>query len=767
MNLDESIELIGDNIDNITLDVPLFIRLLEYAREDAKDDMDLHDVAEKAISLSKKAPLTMADYNIIIDNKIEKNLKKMEELKNMPVSEMRNIMNKMMLSEEISGCLYEVLVNEGFLSQDLNEDEGYDTQCSLMMEDDDILTEMFNSCLSNEEECGENINEWMSNNLDEISWNGLKNVGKFWGNKAGNAAKSAGQAIGNKAASVGQAIGDKAVSAGQAIGNKATSMGQAIGNKAANIGRAVGNAATAAGQSVVNTASNVGKAVGNAATSAGNAVSNTVGNAIQQSKQVYNTSVQNDAVNKLQQMAVSLKNQIDVLNAATIKAGGEPLNVNSILTTIKNQLTSKSGNLNLGRYGMSEGYEQEEDLDEVNPDALQNFIDQYGEKKGKEIYYATANKQNRSPETFKKVTEIDDEDEDYDESDPAYIELQKQIKSRLIDKFRTFVYKFIPLFSKLNPSDIQMYFTLKNEFQMDDFTNYLVQQDGESNDEYFDRLTNYHVGNFDYVKILDGFVNPRKGGFFVTYGKKIDPVLLEDLGDICVLVFEQWNKINDKIAELEKLDTPRRGKYRDDDDDNELEYEPSDTDISKSDKMFFNNDDDDTSLYEQTVPIKGKGVDQENKKNASKEIETILKDAQKTQKTTEEKVENLKNQKYEMNSWEADVDEKLHGWHNNLDLDYTSNLSDKEKDRISDQAMGMAPEDHANVDHDSEGGKKLVNAAKKRSEDENIDDNDYTSKVDRTSIQHPTDYEKTQAVKPKTKAEKKLNEHVNNMKRLF
>ena len=53
--------------DIIKLDVPLFIRLLEYAREDAKDDMDLHDVAEKAISLSETGKtLTMADYNMIV-----------------------------------------------------------------------------------------------------------------------------------------------------------------------------------------------------------------------------------------------------------------------------------------------------------------------------------------------------------------------------------------------------------------------------------------------------------------------------------------------------------------------------------------------------------------------------------------------------------------------------------------------------------------------------------------------------------------------------
>jgi hypothetical protein len=53
--------------DLITVDVPLFIRLLEYAREDAQTDMDLHDVAEKIISLSASGKtLTMDDYSSII-----------------------------------------------------------------------------------------------------------------------------------------------------------------------------------------------------------------------------------------------------------------------------------------------------------------------------------------------------------------------------------------------------------------------------------------------------------------------------------------------------------------------------------------------------------------------------------------------------------------------------------------------------------------------------------------------------------------------------
>jgi len=53
--------------DTITVDVPLFIRLLEYAREDANTDMDLHDLAENIIGLSEDGEvLTMNDYNAIV-----------------------------------------------------------------------------------------------------------------------------------------------------------------------------------------------------------------------------------------------------------------------------------------------------------------------------------------------------------------------------------------------------------------------------------------------------------------------------------------------------------------------------------------------------------------------------------------------------------------------------------------------------------------------------------------------------------------------------
>ena len=53
--------------DVVKVDIPLLIRLLEYAREDAKTDMDLHNVTEMLIQLSETGDtLTMDHYDAII-----------------------------------------------------------------------------------------------------------------------------------------------------------------------------------------------------------------------------------------------------------------------------------------------------------------------------------------------------------------------------------------------------------------------------------------------------------------------------------------------------------------------------------------------------------------------------------------------------------------------------------------------------------------------------------------------------------------------------
>jgi len=53
-------------MDIVQLDVPLFIRLLELAREDIKQDADIHDLAQRVIELSKNGPVDMASYDDLV-----------------------------------------------------------------------------------------------------------------------------------------------------------------------------------------------------------------------------------------------------------------------------------------------------------------------------------------------------------------------------------------------------------------------------------------------------------------------------------------------------------------------------------------------------------------------------------------------------------------------------------------------------------------------------------------------------------------------------
>lgn len=68
--------------DIIKLNIPLFLRLLEYAKEDAKTDVDLHNVTENAIKLSRLGkPLIMADYNKLISKDNELNESRYSQFK--------------------------------------------------------------------------------------------------------------------------------------------------------------------------------------------------------------------------------------------------------------------------------------------------------------------------------------------------------------------------------------------------------------------------------------------------------------------------------------------------------------------------------------------------------------------------------------------------------------------------------------------------------------------------------------------------------------
>ncbi len=56
-----------EGVDSVTLDIPLLIRLMEFAREDAADDMVLHKIAERLIGMGEEGQsLSMSDYDNIV-----------------------------------------------------------------------------------------------------------------------------------------------------------------------------------------------------------------------------------------------------------------------------------------------------------------------------------------------------------------------------------------------------------------------------------------------------------------------------------------------------------------------------------------------------------------------------------------------------------------------------------------------------------------------------------------------------------------------------
>jgi len=78
-----------DQVDSIKLDIPLFIRLMEYAREDAQSDMDLHKVTENITSMAEGGTtLTMDDYDAIVS------IQKGSEDKEMSQDELNEIYKK-------------------------------------------------------------------------------------------------------------------------------------------------------------------------------------------------------------------------------------------------------------------------------------------------------------------------------------------------------------------------------------------------------------------------------------------------------------------------------------------------------------------------------------------------------------------------------------------------------------------------------------------------------------------------------------------------
>jgi hypothetical protein len=161
----------------------------------------------------------------------------------------------------------------------------------------------------------ETTDEDKQQKIDEL-WGGLSQLGKKAGEVIGNTAKKIGQNVAQKASDVKQAIGQKVGDVKQAVGQKVDQAKQAVGKTVQNV------------------------------------------------KQAYYTGEKNAAVKKAEELAINLGNQLKVINANAVKAGQEPININSVLTTLKNQL-GLSGKADLSKLKTAENVELASDSDNL------------------------------------------------------------------------------------------------------------------------------------------------------------------------------------------------------------------------------------------------------------------------------------------------------------------------------------------------------------------------------------------------------------------
>ena len=120
------------------------------------------------------------------------------------------------------------------------------------------------------------------------------------------------------------------------IKNAANSFGSGVKNAAAGVKNAASAAVSGVGQGKVSDiGANIKKGVGDVGASVKQGVQN-VGAGMQQG---YNKGVQSDEIQSIDKLAQDLKVKFDSLNAATVKAGGQPMNPTVAIDRISNILT--------------------------------------------------------------------------------------------------------------------------------------------------------------------------------------------------------------------------------------------------------------------------------------------------------------------------------------------------------------------------------------------------------------------------------------------
>ena len=175
-----------------------------------------------------------------------------------------------------------------FSDGDFDDEDGYDDEY------DDDLVEALTEAVMN-----------------EIGFGGIKNAGKFIGNKIGNKFNKAGQNIKQGVNQASQNVRQGVNKVGQNIKQGANQVGQNIKQGVDKVGQNVGEF----GQEV---------------------------------KQQYHKGNVKDITKRVDKIAQKLKTELDKLNQSIEKSGGQQVNTSSVLSVLRNSLYGKNGfNLNL------------------------------------------------------------------------------------------------------------------------------------------------------------------------------------------------------------------------------------------------------------------------------------------------------------------------------------------------------------------------------------------------------------------------------------
>lgn len=590
------------------------------------------------------------DESIELINK-KKNINEMNNLTNLSVSEMRDCMHEMMANENTSGCLYEVLTQEGFLPETLAEGEDYGTHCETMMEDDMIAEEMFKACASNVSECGYKMQEWM--------------------NEYGKMEEGEG---------INPAIYKQlkyCVEHGHSYDEAKKHVAQEVPG--------------------------------------------------------WNLSMEDwdEAKEKFG------KHKRDGVELEEGEEGSRYMFF-ADLEQIASQCQTL---LSMDKEQLHNILENGHDWAQDHIATSKESVDQVFEFMVREVGEGSSNN-NQQPSIAvigaeeEPMMEASDDDED-DEESPTYLINKKRVLDQEIAKFNGYVNKFIPMIDKLDSAAMNQYYNTElretGDYSADQFKKFLVKSEDESSVEYYDRVTNSGSG---YGAIFSGLVEPRKRGFFAKYEKSIEPNTLEVMEDTLSDIFDKKNEIYAKKADIEKIEGSIEDRKAEKDLDHDTDFDTATPRIEKNVDDIVTADElglyDDETLEEGNLPnfkpVVGKNVQSTNKSDATAAEKEGLEDAEDSQETTEEKVDNLKNQKFAGNSnmeseFEKDLrDNKQLGAFNALNYDYQNEVPQSYKDRVEleittghsrkrDEAkLGK----EANIDQEStkKTGEKLIAASK-------------------------------------------------------